>query len=40
MLLSAFDESDESAVRKLAAEFKVSVQALTIRLTKLGFITV
>lgn len=38
--LDAFDESDESAVRKLAAEFKVSVQALTIRLTKLGFITV
>ncbi|MGI0485501.1 ImmA/IrrE family metallo-endopeptidase [Pantanalinema rosaneae CENA516] len=37
--LDAFDESDESALVKLAAELEVSVQALTIRLTRLGLIT-
>ena len=38
--LDAFDESDESAFRKLASEFGVSIQALTIRLTRLGLISV
>jgi len=31
-----FDAFDEGAVRRLAAQFGVSAQALTIRLTKLG----
>lgn len=34
------DAFDEGAMRDLAAEFGVSLQALTIRLTRLGFITV
>lgn len=38
--LDAFDESAESALIKLAADFQVSTQALTIRLTRLGLITV
>ena len=33
-----FDAFDEGAVRRLAAQFGVSAQALTIRLTKLGLI--
>lgn len=33
------DAQDDVAVRRLALRFGVSVQALTIRLTKLGFIT-
>lgn len=32
------DAFDEGAVRRLAAQFEVSAQALTIRLTKLGLI--
>lgn len=35
---STVDASDEDFVRKLASEFEVSVQAMSIRLTKLGFI--
>lgn len=38
--LDAFDESDDSALRQLATEFEVSPQALTIRLTRLGLISV
>nr|MDZ8063829.1 ImmA/IrrE family metallo-endopeptidase [Nostoc sp. EkiNYC01] len=34
------DAFDEAAIKQLANEFEVSVQALTIRLTKLGLITV
>jgi Zn-dependent peptidase ImmA (M78 family) len=32
------DAFDEGAVRRLAAQFAVSAQALTIRLTRLGLI--
>jgi Zn-dependent peptidase ImmA (M78 family) len=38
--LDAFDEADNSGICQLAQEFGVSTQALTIRLTKLGLITV
>lgn len=34
-----FDAFDERAVQRLAAQFEVSVQALTIRLTRLRLIT-
>lgn len=34
---SPLDAFDERAVQRLAARFEVSVQALTIRLTRLGF---
>ena len=36
---SPFDAFDERAVQRLAAQFEVSVQALTIRLTRLRLIT-
>jgi Zn-dependent peptidase ImmA (M78 family) len=35
---STIDPSDEDFVRRLASEFEVSVQAMSIRLTKLGYI--
>jgi Zn-dependent peptidase ImmA (M78 family) len=38
--VDAFDDSDNSLIQQLAKDFGVSIQALTIRLTKLGLITV
>lgn len=38
--VDAFDEREESLLYKTAKKFQVSVQALTIRLTKLGLISV
>lgn len=38
--VDAFDDSDNSLIQQLAKNFGVSIQALTIRLTKLGLITV
>jgi Zn-dependent peptidase ImmA (M78 family) len=37
--MNPFDAFDERAVQRLAAQFAVSVQALTIRLTRLRLIT-
>ncbi|MEM9814867.1 MAG: ImmA/IrrE family metallo-endopeptidase [Cyanobacteria bacterium P01_D01_bin.6] len=38
--VDAFDDSEESLLTKTAKDFQVSVQALTIRLTRLGLISV